>query len=146
MNGTPRHGPTPPDRAPGGYAADHVHSDHMEPVDTIRSGFTLRLAQSYEPDRFQGVHAGRDAQRTPPYPVRAVEDINEVRSSARPSTIDRLLAGRVFESQGSPKTQSRTQPSDRQSSREPLPMHPHPADRNIAATGVSLGRSLDVTA
>lgn len=147
MTGGPLHDCSEPSNPAGGRPTGHVHCDPMDRVDRIQSGFTLRLAQSYEPERYTSVRPSAADQRPDPAPfVRATLDINAVRPTGRSAGIDRLIAGRVIETTAGYEHVGPARPAAFCASRDALPMHPHPADRNSAATGVSVGRSIDVTA
>lgn len=91
----------------------------------------FRLARAY----------GTPPPPPPPAPAApAAPQIAPQQSAApRPATVSRLIAGVT------PGGIDFDAPGGGQAPSEPLAMYRHPADRNAAATGVSLGRSLDVS-
>ncbi|MBL8964757.1 MAG: hypothetical protein KF787_11400 [Phycisphaeraceae bacterium] len=119
----------------------------MDRLDGVQSGFTLRLAQSYEPERFTAARPPAGRRPDPAPLVRSTPDVNAVRPSIRSAGIDRLVAGRVIDTTARQEHLGPARSAVFSASRgDTLPMHLHPADRNSAATGVSVGRSIDVTA
>lgn len=129
-------------RACGSTPATSVHSTLMSRIDGIRSAFPLRLVQAYEPDRSAAV---RRAQ-----PVAAVDTRSQVSSvqaattvtASRSAQLDKLVAGRV----DVPISFPGDSPIVSRASARGYSLHTQPADLNSAATGVRVGRMLDVTA
>jgi hypothetical protein len=90
----------------------------------------------------QPVGPVRPVQRAVTTPVQPVEPVSREAGAAtvRDANISRLVAGVVpggvnFEADG----EGGARPAG-----APLPFYRHPADKNAAATAVSIGRSLDV--
>ncbi|MBX3408109.1 MAG: hypothetical protein KF869_15245 [Phycisphaeraceae bacterium] len=88
----------------------------------------------------QGVGPVQPVQRAVTTPVQPVEPVSRDSGAGplRDANISRLVAGVVpggvsFDSDGSARPAG-----------SPLPFYRHPADKNAAATAVSIGRSLDV--
>jgi hypothetical protein len=135
---------------------DHqLHSKLMSRIDAIGSGFPLRLAQAYEPQRVQRTAAPAQSVQaqtsrldtTNTDSVRTVQSLSEVtaaRSTQRPEGINKLVAGRVNVPISFPSDEMAARP--RAAAGSPLSLYAVPADRNTAATAVNVGRSLDVTA
>lgn len=127
-----------------------LHSTLMSRIDAIGSGFPLRLAQAYEPQRVQRpvtpVPPVRSVEResTPTQGIESLSQATAARSTPRPEGIRKLVAGRVDVPISFPSDDLASRP--RAAVGSPLAMYAAPADRNTAATAVNVGRSLDVTA
>jgi hypothetical protein len=91
--------------------------------------------------RAYGVQAGGGPSRAAAtQPISPVSRIAPERSAfAQSQGLRRLVAGVV------PGGVDFTESGEAQPSADVLPMYRHPADRNAAATGVSVGRRLDVS-
>jgi hypothetical protein len=148
-------------RARGASFDQQLHSTLMSRIDAIGSGFPLRLAQAYEPQR-AAAPARLSANQVFPSQVspdqarldttnvdqvRTVQSLSEVttaRSTQRPEGINKLVAARVNVPISFPSDELTARP--RAAAGSPLSLYAVPADRNTAATAVNVGRSLDVTA
>lgn len=130
-------------RASGRSESRDLHSLLMSRIDGIRSAFPLRLAQAYEPERTQRPRAAERVQDSVPS-VSSISQVTSARVAKRSEAISSLVAGRVdvpVSFQGDALSTSRARATG-----DTLSLHALPADRNTAATGVSVGRMLDVTA
>lgn len=129
-------------RACGSTPTTSVHSTLMSRIDGIRSAFPLRLAQAYEPDRTAAVRRAQPiAAAEPRFQVSSVQAATAV-SATRSSQLDKLVAGRV----DVPISFPGDSPIASRGSAGSYALHTQPADLNSAATGVSVGRMIDVTA
>jgi hypothetical protein len=90
--------------------------------------YPFHLAKAYSPAKPQA--------RPAPGPRVPSGDTVEV-SGKRPKAVNGLVAGKV-------SVAPNFSPTPAPASSDALPMYRHPADKNAAATGVSLGRGLDV--
>lgn len=131
------HAPGRSFRASGSDPRRSVHSDLMDRIDGIRSAFPLRLAQTYEPERIQ-----RARPIASPQAMARMVAADAPAKPVRTEALSRLVAGRV----DVPISFAEDQAAAAGRSGGPLTMYAHPADRNTAATGVTIGRMLDVTA
>ncbi len=119
-----------------------LHSTLMSRIDGIGSAFPLRLAQAYQPGRVTPPRVSVEPAAAPS--VSSVESVVNARSTQRSQGIDRLVAGRVDVPISFPGDQLPTaRPASRGGN---LSFYSQPTDRNVAATAVSVGRMIDVTA
>jgi hypothetical protein len=74
----------------------------------------------------------------PAAPSSKTQSIDKVElSKPRAKSVDTLVAGKVT-------VPANFKPARPSASADSLPMYHHPADKNAAATGISLGRTLDL--
>lgn len=137
-------------RACGDQSPPPVDSALMSRIDGLRSAFPLRLAQTYGEQRTMVAARSRSAST----PVESITNIAQTASitdrpaPGRSAAIDGLVAARVAAPISFPDG-DRLFASASQSGRssaDALPFYIHPADKNTAATAVTVGRILDITA